>query len=465
MLVIIAGWASSQPPDPAGCPAAPATPGKLRLMAYPVAEIVVPIGDRSASPKTLEADLMKTIRETIAPNTWASSGGKGTIDYFPMSMSLVVNQTPDIQEMIAELLTKLRQEQNTEVVLEVRLLSLPEGFFERPAIERRIGPDGLERIGIDFSKRSCVPAPAAASCPRSEGSLSSSTPGPKFLSEREVNDLLQSLQGEQRANIMQAPKLTLFNNQTAQIDCSNKHRFVTGCQVVQRDGEALIIPRTEDVVTGFRMTVCPKLAADHRFVQVNLDINKTDLASPVVPLCPVTVQIKGDHDKPAPSTHMLQQPKVTILHIAKTVTIPDGGTVLLGGLKRETEVRHEYATPVLSKVPYLDRLFKNVGYGREGESVYVLVTSRILVNEEEDPKASAAGPRKDVPCCTAAPKHGGAEEAEAPPVPRNTQAKVLVELLQAYDEACAAGRKKEAARFARAALTIDPTCFAKRNER
>jgi general secretion pathway protein D len=64
--------------------------------------------------------------------------------------------------------------------------------------------------------------------------------------------------------------------------------------------------------------------------------------------------------------------------------VPDGGTVLMGGLKRLSEGRNEFGPPVLSKIPYINRLFKNTGYGREAESLMIMVTPRIIINEEEE---------------------------------------------------------------------------------
>src|SRR5262249_6708765 len=71
---------------------------------------------------TREDQLIELIQHTIAPHSWASMGGQGTIDYFPMTMSLVINQTPDIQEQIAELLETLRRLQDAEVAVEIRLI-------------------------------------------------------------------------------------------------------------------------------------------------------------------------------------------------------------------------------------------------------------------------------------------------------------------------------------------------------
>ncbi len=66
------------------------------------------------------------------------------------------------------------------------------------------------------------------------------------------------------------------------------------------------------------------------------------------------------------------------------MSVPDGGTVVMGGLKRLSEARNEYGPPILSKIPYIDRLFKNVGYGRDAESLLIMVTPRIIIQEEEE---------------------------------------------------------------------------------
>jgi len=50
-------------------------------------------------------------------------------------------------------------------------------------------------------------------------------------------------------------------------------------------------------------------------------------------------------------------------------------------LKRLNEGRNELGPPVLSKIPYIDRLFRNVGYGRSGTSILLMVTPRIIIQE------------------------------------------------------------------------------------
>jgi Flp pilus assembly secretin CpaC len=80
----------------------------------------------------------------------------------------------------------------------------------------------------------------------------------------------------------------------------------------------------------------------------------------------------------------VQQPIVEFINVGTTVSVPDGGTVLLGGIKRLREGRTMAGVPILNKIPYVSRLFKNTGVGRETESLMMMVTPRIIILEEEE---------------------------------------------------------------------------------
>ena len=82
----------------------------------------------------------------------------------------------------------------------------------------------------------------------------------------------------------------------------------------------------------------------------------------------------------------IQLPEFLFTTVTTTVSVPDGGTVLLGGIKRLREGRNEFGVPILSKVPYINRLFKNVGLGRTTDSLMLMVTPRIIIQEEEEEK-------------------------------------------------------------------------------
>src|SRR5262249_38080448 len=68
-------------------------------------------------------------------DSWAARGGPGTIDYFPLAQALVINQTLDIQEQIADLLQALRRLQDQEVAIELRLITIADAFFQRLGLD------------------------------------------------------------------------------------------------------------------------------------------------------------------------------------------------------------------------------------------------------------------------------------------------------------------------------------------
>jgi general secretion pathway protein D len=93
---------------------------------------------------------------------------------------------------------------------------------------------------------------------------------------------------------------------------------------------------------------------------------------------------KSDEETTSEEGTTVQLPTFQFVTVTSTISVPDGGTVLLGGIKRLSEIRNERGLPILSKIPYISRLFKNVGIGRSTNSLMMMVTPRIIIQEEEE---------------------------------------------------------------------------------
>jgi type II secretory pathway component GspD/PulD (secretin) len=376
---------------------------------------------------TNEEQLIKLITSTIQPRTWSEMGGPGTLEFFPLTMSLIINQTPDIQEQIQDLLASLRRLQDQEVSVEVRFISVAEDFFERVGVNFNMNiPTGnyrhepaLQTGAFVFDNTQFINTfrpgrflagmtPAGTLTPTldipiTQNSFFQTVPtfgnyapggltmGLAFLSDIQVFLFLEAAQGDVRANVMQAPKLTLFNGQTATLNVFDQQSFVSGVQIAQVNGtgQFAIVPQNNPQFNGIFLTIQAVISADRRFVRLTMAPTMTNLlpgpvsAFPVV--VPIFTSIEGlQAGQPVLFTQLIQQPVQTNISIQTTVAVPDGGTVLMGGLKKLSEARSEYGPPILSKVPYINRLFKNVGYGRETDSMLIMVTPRIIVQAEEE---------------------------------------------------------------------------------
>ena len=83
-------------------------------------------------------------------------------------------------------------------------------------------------------------------------------------------------------------------------------------------------------------------------------------------------------------------PETETSTISTQVTVPDGGTLLLGGTKIAAEVESEAGVPILSKIPVIGRLFRNRSVVRDHRILLVLVKPTIILQEERDAEAYAS---------------------------------------------------------------------------
>jgi type II secretory pathway component GspD/PulD (secretin) len=385
---------------------------------------------KSGAKDTMQEQLMALIMNTVEPKSWASQGGQGTIDYYPLTLALAINQTPDIIDQITELLAALRRLQDQEVAVEVRFISIAEGFYERIGLNFDVNiktNSGTQHFAPQLTTSNFAPGnfpntfdpsrfitgltpagtftsdlnipinqssfgmaiPPFGGFPNAPGANGGLDIGLAFLSDIQVFMFMEAAQGDQRTNVMQAPKLSLFNGQTSTLTVADQQFFVTNVQVIPNNGQLTFLPQVQNLATGSTITIQAVISADRRFVRMSLTPMLTNLASAVVPLFPIVTPVTTTFDgnfqgAPVLFTQFIQQPVTSTISVNTTVSVPDGGTVLMGGLKRLSEGRNEFGPPILSKLPYINRLFKNVGYGREVESLMIMVTPRIIINEEEE---------------------------------------------------------------------------------
>ncbi|MCK4683987.1 MAG: general secretion pathway protein GspD, partial [Pirellulales bacterium] len=237
-----------------------------------------------------------------------------------------------------------------------------------------------------------------------------------ILSDIEAYFLIQAAQGNTRGNIMQAPKVTLFNGQNAYVSDTTQRPFVTSVVPVVGDFAAAQQPVITVLSEGTSVNVQAVVSSDRRFVRLTLvpffsEIGQVDEfqfegersttakssdekqgtqadTGGVLPFQPgLSFQTQGSSETAFSSNGTtIQQPEFRFTTVTTTVSVPDGGTVLMGGIKRMREGRNEYGVPVLSKIPYVNRLFKNVGIARTTQSLMLMVTPRIIIQEEEEDK-------------------------------------------------------------------------------
>ena len=248
------------------------------------------------------AELLKDlIQNTVAKDTWEAMGGHGNIQYFPMGMALVISQqTQEVQEEVQLLLATLRKLQDIQVSVELRAVLVSETFFERIGVDFNVNinaPNKAGNVALLNGDLATAESKGAISGLTSAGSLTPdlgfpirnasfnfTTPqfggyqpeaglslGMAFLSDIQVYMFLEAVQGDRRAHIMQAPKLTVFNGQQATITGSMVRPTVSGLQpLALGNGQLIMVPQINQMPFGMTMTVQPVVSPDRRFIRLNV---------------------------------------------------------------------------------------------------------------------------------------------------------------------------------------------------
>jgi hypothetical protein len=257
-----------------------------------------------------------------------------------------------------------------------------------------------------------------------------------ILSDIEAFFFIQAAQADQRNNLLFAPKVTLFNGQTGTVFSGVSRPFVISLIPTVGFFSTGFQPVIQTFFDGVSMTVTAVISADRRYVRLTvipIFNNITDVFTfsfiggtagggqqgqgggqqlggggqqfgigggmgTTQLLQSAITQFGGNqggggqqqgqqgqqNQQGNAVTVTVQQPVQETVTVFTTVSVPDGGTVLLGGVKRLREGRSMAGVPILNKIPYINRLFKNTGVGRETESLMLMVTPRIIIQEEEE---------------------------------------------------------------------------------
>ncbi|MEM9413205.1 MAG: hypothetical protein AAGA30_19000, partial [Planctomycetota bacterium] len=390
-----------------------------------------------------EADfqpLINLIRTTIDPDNWDDTNGDGTIQAFVPNLSLIVSQTQEVQDQIQDLLQQLRELNDVQIVVEVRFVSLADQFFERIGIDFDFNLNdnsGLAATGVipDSTNPSSVVGlapgtsdsqpsfPADLDIPFQQTFFNSTVPQAAFggfdmgtaanfgfaiLSDIEVFFLLQASKGDTRTNVTQAPTVTMFNGQVASVNDGAQVPFVTSVTPVVGDFAVAQQPIITLLPDGTSLNVQAVVSNDRKSVRMTLvpffsDIRNVDTftfdgststqrstdENLIDDLLGTALGTDTDGDDTTELTTStegvtIQLPTLGFTSVSTVVSVPDGGTILLGGVKRQSEQRIERGMPFLSNIPYVSRLFKNVGIGRDTTSLMLMVTPRIIIQDEEE---------------------------------------------------------------------------------
>jgi general secretion pathway protein D len=367
-----------------------------------------PFGAVLEKKKMIEpADLATLIQENVAVGTWQDEGV--SIDVH--EGYILINHVPAIQEQVRLFLEDLRRFGSSLVTIESKFMTVGSNWLQEIGVDFR-GLDnhnvddvtnGLEDMasrGLDNggtgtagSNASGHPSAGIFYDDGTRGAFAGTTQnffgtplgnaisnigGLTFqltnLSNVDLSAIVRAVEKSSTFELVNDQVLSVHNTQRAYVQVINQRAYIQDFDVEVAQFQAVADPQVNVLQEGVVLDVRPTIHTDRR--TLTLEIQPT--VAKVVALRDFSSTLGGNT---SPVTFQL--PELQVQSVFTTATIPDGGSLLLGGLSNVRNVERRAEVPWFAKIPILGFFFKQEGYDDENKSLLILIRARITDVRDE----------------------------------------------------------------------------------
>jgi type II secretory pathway component GspD/PulD (secretin) len=188
-----------------------------------------------------------------------------------------------------------------------------------------------------------------------------------FYGDKHINALLTAMQSKNYGRVLAKPKILVNDNQPGIIKTVDTTYVQKTSSIPVSSGGA-----------GQDATLI-QTAVDYTPYEAGLELNITphisegDLLRLDVSLVRSDFKPTGSADKP---------PNTTASEISTAVTVPDGSTIILGGLIRLNQNKGGKKVPLLGDLPFLGGLFRSTNNSDDQSKLYVFVKAEVIRPDE-----------------------------------------------------------------------------------
>ena len=380
-------------------------------------------------------EIKQYIQQNVDPNSWKDSGGDvGSVSSSPLRAILLITQTPENQHKIVSVLDSLRASQALQVSIETRFLTVQRNFLEDIGVNASMTFNPLTnpanpRSGYNSSRFSPIAITQSAvtnntTFTDANGNVTNSAQGSRtldwassvgnadvpgsipsdpadypnpiviqgsYIDNLTVSFLIRAVEANQQSTQLTAPRLTLFSGQRSVLIVETQQAYVSDVTPVVAPGAALFNPTVSTTVAeGVVLSVQATVSPDRKYVFLDIQpqlarllaLTSFTISAVVTPVATVL----GTTGAPQTITGTLQLPTLAVTQVRTSVSVPDGATLLLGGQTLAGDTTREQGVPVLSKIPFIKRLFTNRAEAQDEQILLILVKPTILIQREQEQK-------------------------------------------------------------------------------
>jgi len=326
-------------------------------------------------------DHLKEILEPLVQETVLDKEGKIesvirkqdeliTIVSDPNTFSLIVYASKKNQEWIGTLIEKL-DKRRPQVLIDVTLVQISKtDAFEYdlnliqsfPDLVATSGLTGAILPGIEAGASNLVSSLLESGRNRFIDFQSNRGSGTGFYGDEHINALLTAMERKDYGRVMSKPKILVNDNEPGMIRVTDKTyvAITSGALVEGSIGVVQTGLDYQDYEAGLTLEITPHISRGD-LLRLDMSLIQSDFGT-----------ITGE-----------RPPDTTEADINTTVTVPDGSTIILGGLLKLNQSKGGTKVPILGDIPLIGGLFRSTTNNDIEKNLYVFVKAEVIRPDED----------------------------------------------------------------------------------
>jgi len=298
---------------------------------------------------------------------------RGTVEVDGRSNTLIITDVKQNIDAVRQLVAYLDQPE-PQVEIEARIVVASRNFSRDIGVQLGAilnGPRGSGTAGGTLpGATTSLPIPTGLPIPAVSNDLVSKIANTALslttgvFGTAQISALITAGEQKGQAKVIATPRVTALNNRPAEIKSGVKIPVTTVQPNGGGGGGGAIVATTTYVDVPLRLAITPQI---------------TDLGT-------VILNVVAENSSTAAIVGGAP-PAINTQSMTTQVTVPDGGTTVIGGVLFDDERESQDRTPGVSRIPLFGNLFKRKGIQRNTNEILFFITPRIT-----RPETSAVAP-------------------------------------------------------------------------
>ena len=252
-----------------------------------------------------------------------------------------------------------------EILSVIKVLDRPVPSVLVEVVLAEVTLSDLEGSGFDFLLKAALDRYGVTAGTRGALGVKSSGLSATFRSGEQTRAMLGIFYEDSRVVIRSRPRILVRSGQTASIEVGNEIPVITQTadSGTQTEGDTNFLQQVNYRKTGVQMDITPIVQASGR---VDLEISQS-----------------LSEARPTAATSLDGSPTILNRVISTSLTLRDGGALLMGGLISGTRSGGDTGVPGIARIPVLGRLFRADTYQEDRTELIIMVIPYVVADYEE----------------------------------------------------------------------------------